>query len=733
MTDINQIRHARIQTMIAFEEGHLPEAELELGKLIKRLNNPQTAHERSELCYLHSERATVRRFANRWDDALSDLEICDGLIRRMGALWQRLMSANVAFLRAKIYADPHTSCYCPEKARNALAIVRRAGNLDFACDEAEATMAYREENWSEAARLSLTAASKLAEQGWLRAAASCRRQAADAYMELSDLGRAEAQMSEAHAYLQSYGGPVDRARSFLTCARFESLKGGHDTAWGMILQALAEIEFLIRRFTVLSEQQRFLIDKLELYQRAFQIVLTASGSKANMRAWTIAERSKSFYLCQLIASADIQIFDDMDPLELDRLRRLEDRLDACERKLPRLSQADRDGLKGQKILEEIKKLVAAKQTQLERMMRQNPRWARLNIPSLLNLKKEIEHLPVGWIPLSFYWQPQKETGATLHIFWVDKFVSIGHAQVEWHADELDRLKQLQGTLRGNVDIFTEVFPDKLASKVFPSELLKCLSNDARILISPHGPLQMLPLHAMHLQDGTAPIDQWSIQYIPSLALLPIQRKIAEKQEILLLGCEQDGFADPPLKDVARELSVLEKLWSDKRPGQVLQRLIAAESSPAGAGIGTETWDRYSEIHIACHGIFPDSQPFDAALRLGSDAIRASEFFLIKLNAKLVILSACALGRQGLSLQNQSVIGDEWIGLMLPLFYSGVGRVIASLWNANSGEAKSLMETLHRCLADGMDPADALRNAQKEIQADSFTSHWSNWFIVGIPK
>lgn len=733
MSDLDQIRHSRLQAMVAFEEGHLPDAESDLDQLIELLAPPNTPQERAELFNLHSDRATVRRFANRWEDTLKDLEICDRLISQMGPLWQRLSGANIAFLRAKIHSNPHIPVYDPEKAKEALIIVRQAEAFDFACDEIEAGLAFLTGDWEKAAELSLTASRKLEEQGWLRAAASCRRLAADAYMESGELFQAEKQISAAHEYLKKHGAPGDQSRSLLSCARLKSFKGEHDVAWELLLEGLAKLDFLIRRFTVLSEQQRFLIDKLESYQRAFEIALAKTGPDGCIRAWTIVERSKSFYLCQLLASADVRLFDGLNPDELSRLKELEERVDSCERKLARLSDADSESDQGRLVLSKMQDLYTEKQHQIERMMKENPKWARLNNPSFLNLKTAIERLPQGWVLLSYYWQSKKsDPGSNLHIFWLDSKGNPRHIYTEWTDDQISQLVQFQGNLRGDVDIFDQVFPDHLANKVFPSELYESLPKDSRILISPHGPLQMLPLHAVRLHHGDFVIERWPIQYIPSFALLPTHRSENHKEEILLVGCEQDDFGDPPLADITTELVVLEELWSGKRPGCVTRRIITSEKSLESNGIGPETWHRYDKIHIACHGIFPDKQPFDAALRLGSDAVRASEFFLIRLNANLLILSACALGRQAVHFEEQIVIGDEWIGLILPLLYAGARCVVASLWNANSGEAKSIMERMHRFLTDGLEPADALRATQKVAQKSSFTSQWSNWIVVGLP-
>ena len=97
----------------------------------------------------------------------------------------------------------------------------------------------------------------------------------------------------------------------------------------------------------MSEQQRFLANKLRFYDRAFEIARTKSGSDGLWRAWSIAERAKSFYLCQLVANAEIGLFEGIDPEEIARLKSLESQLDEAERQFANLSPQDKLGARGQ--------------------------------------------------------------------------------------------------------------------------------------------------------------------------------------------------------------------------------------------------------------------------------------------------------------------------------------------------------------------------------------------------
>lgn len=739
MIELAQARHERTEAMYHFEKGHLPEAEAQLDAVIDKLSSAATPQLRCELGQALTDRATVHRYANRWEEALKDLQRCQKLTHQMGTLSAGLLAKNVDYLCAKIFATPYAPFYDRKKALAALRRVRRAGGLEFACDELESQLAFRAKDWERAAKLALRAAQTLEGQGWKRAAASCRGIAGRAWLGKGDLRRAESQLLAAHRYLEQFGGPSDLVDSNLALARLHAAQGHGDRAWTLALEGLSFLEHLIRRFSSIGEQQRFLIDKLQRYHEVFEIALARGGDEAPLRAWTIAERSKSFYLCQLLASADIRFFEGVRPEDIDSLRTLEHDLDKAERTLGRLYASGRQDAETQRLEMKTRQLAEEKQGQLELIMKQDPRWGSVNVPSQLHLDQELSCLPSGWVPVSFYWHRSQaisgepSNSAEFHVFWMDRSGRPHRECTSLAADEIRLLEAHREQLSGEVDPLAQVFPDSLGAKIFPPNMRADIPLDSRLLISPHGPLQMLPLHAMRLDSNDYLIEQWAVQYIPTLALLPLRRNSTKRDSVLLIGSSKNGFGDPPLPQVETELEYLTTTWSKIRPNGVTCRLIEPDGSPEDAGIPPRMWEAYDQIHIACHGVFPEGRAFDAALRLGSDAVRASELFTIRLNARLVTLSACQVGRQAARFAGMDVVGGEWVGLLLALLYAGADRVVASAWNANSEEAVSIMHAMNELLAVGeVLPADALRTALKTAIGPSLPPLWANWFIAGLP-
>jgi CHAT domain-containing protein len=81
-------------------------------------------------------------------------------------------------------------------------------------------------------------------------------------------------------------------------------------------------------------------------------------------------------------------------------------------------------------------------------------------------------------------------------------------------------------------------------------------------------------------------------------------------------------------------------------------------------------------------------------------LTANEILDLKLNAELVVLSACDTGRG-------RITGDGVIGLSRSLISAGVPSVIVSLWSVPDASTASLMTEFYRNLQQKLDKAQAL--------------------------
>jgi CHAT domain-containing protein len=109
-------------------------------------------------------------------------------------------------------------------------------------------------------------------------------------------------------------------------------------------------------------------------------------------------------------------------------------------------------------------------------------------------------------------------------------------------------------------------------------------------------------------------------------------------------------------------------------------------------------------------------------------LRAHEVFNLKLNADVVVLSAC---RTGLG---KEVRGEGLVGLTRGFMYAGSPRVVVSLWNVNDAATAELMTRFYRgMLVDNLRPAKALQTAQVSMlkeQRYSEPFYWAAFTLQG---
>lgn len=128
---------------------------------------------------------------------------------------------------------------------------------------------------------------------------------------------------------------------------------------------------------------------------------------------------------------------------------------------------------------------------------------------------------------------------------------------------------------------------------------------------------------------------------------------------------------------------------------------------------------YRFVHFSTHGVLNSRRPELSGLVLSQVSrtgqpqdglLRLHEIYNLRLNADLVVLSACqtALGKD--------VRGEGLIGLTRGFMYAGSPRVVASLWQVDDAATAALMKEFYKgMLVKDMTPAAALRAAQLEVQ------------------
>jgi CHAT domain-containing protein len=128
--------------------------------------------------------------------------------------------------------------------------------------------------------------------------------------------------------------------------------------------------------------------------------------------------------------------------------------------------------------------------------------------------------------------------------------------------------------------------------------------------------------------------------------------------------------------------------------------------------------QYRILHFATHALVGDEVKWinQPALILspegtgkGDDGVlKMSDIFNLRLNADLVVLSACETAG------GQMSRGEGIVGLTTAFLFAGSRSVVASLWDVNDESTSLFMESFYRGLKAGLTKADALRRARNEI-------------------
>jgi|GEM_PF-4831593 len=189
----------------------------------------------------------------------------------------------------------------------------------------------------------------------------------------------------------------------------------------------------------------------------------------------------------------------------------------------------------------------------------------------------------------------------------------------------------------------------------------------------------------------------------------------------------------PLPESAEEIRVMAaELAAGK--GTLLLGEMATKSELLKAGLDTK-----ATIAFATHGLLPEdlfceNEP-SLALAPGSPddlqddgLLRASEISVLRLNANLVILSACntaeADGQLG---------GESLSGLVRAFFYAGARNVLATHWQIASQPTVELTTGMAQKKAQGLTWPDALRESKLRMMENPVTSHpffWGGFSLVG---
>ncbi|AUT00316.1 Fis family transcriptional regulator [Nostoc sp. CENA543] len=259
-------------------------------------------------------------------------------------------------------------------------------------------------------------------------------------------------------------------------------------------------------------------------------------------------------------------------------------------------------------------------------------------------------------------------------------------------------------------------------------------DSEKVIFIPQNELFLVPFPALQDEQGKYLIQKHTILTAPAIQVLDFtrQQKLGVGNgDVLIVG-------NPTMPKVILEPGKpSEKLtslpWAEKEAREIAakfntQALIGNKATKTTI-VNKMTQARI--IHFATHGLLDDNRGLGSAIALAPSStdnglLTAEEILNLKLNADLVVLSACDTGRG-------RITGDGVIGLSRSLISAGTPSVIVSLWAVDDNSTSFLMTEFYKNIQQ-QDKATALRQAMlTTMQKYPQPINWAAFTLIGESK
>jgi CHAT domain-containing protein len=279
----------------------------------------------------------------------------------------------------------------------------------------------------------------------------------------------------------------------------------------------------------------------------------------------------------------------------------------------------------------------------------------------------------------------------------------------------------------------------------------------RLVIVPDGILYYLPFEAL-LNGSRYLVEDFTIAYAPSASAYSLltraksERRRSAERELLAFGdprfrsrterstmdgaavvrsiYRSAGFTFPPLPNSRTEVAGIARLFS----GNLEKTYLGASATKRA--LFAEKLDSYRRLHFATHAMLDERVPAQCGIALTPDGsksddgiLRMNEIVEMKLNADLVVLSACQSGLGKL------VRGEGMIGLTRAFLYAGAGSVVVSLWKVDDLATSRFMQKFYKRMQEGAGVPAALRQAKLDMMGSGIPAYrnpyyWAPFVVTG---
>jgi len=262
------------------------------------------------------------------------------------------------------------------------------------------------------------------------------------------------------------------------------------------------------------------------------------------------------------------------------------------------------------------------------------------------------------------------------------------------------------------------------------------NSSARVIFIPQDSLFLVPFPALRDENGKYLIEKHTILTSPSIQVLNLTRKQRNNKgtQNLIVGNPKMPKLPPKIGEPPQQLTPLPGAETEAKAIASLLNTKPLIGSEATESEVVKRLPQARIIHLATHGIFNGIQGLNSGIALTPDfqggnqkndgLLTAGEIFDLKLNADLVVLSACDTGRG-------KITGDGVVGLSRSFISAGVPSVLVSLWSVPDAPTASLMTEFYQNLSKNPDKATALRQAMlTTMKQHPAPKDWAAFTLIG---
>lgn len=526
-------------------------------------------------------------------------------------------------------------------------------------------------------------------------------------------------------------------------------------------QSVQLIESIRSELDSPEEKAGFLETRRNIYEDLIELLLKQNKKS---EAFGYAQRSKARAFLDLLVEMDIDVGKGLPPDLREKKEALVNEMVEIQSQIREENDKDSPSNSKVKSLEEKSNQLEEQYRNIVREIRKRaPQLAEVWYPEPLDVEQTQSLLDPQSILLEYFVGKEGSllfaiTHESLNVYRLPTEKNLSDT-VNAIRDALQKPDPVQQVVEGAYSRYVT------SSSSLYQMLLQPASADiqgkSRLLIAPDGPLHYLPFECLLSQSvKTAQLDfsklpyvtrNFEIQYISSASVLA---SLHSQEQLNAGGPRQKellAFADPALptrnqtKDpssVRGWVGTLSDLPHAKTEVEGIAQLYPRETiltfygnQASEKNLKHMDLESYQRLHFASHGLIDEEKPQFSALVLSPDPndeedgfLTVREVFELKLNADLVVLSACKTGL------GRTIRGEGVSGLSRAFLSSGARNVLVSLWNVYDSSTASFMKAFYRNMQqDGTDKLKSLKDARTSMIQSVKYSHpyyWAPFVLIG---